>query len=171
MPIDTTMTTPVDTTAVKNASGLYTGSAGVREPKKSLDSETFLTLLVAQLKYQDPSSPMDTNEMMAQTTQLASMEQLTALTTTMSESFALQMRDTASSLIGKQVTYTGEDGVPVSGIAASVSYKYSVPLIMVGGKEITLDAVASVRPAGAAPDPVDPADPVDPVDPADPDAA
>ncbi|SDC84782.1 flagellar basal-body rod modification protein FlgD [Sanguibacter gelidistatuariae] len=161
MPIDTTMTTPVDTTSVKNATGLYTGSAGVRDPKKSLDSETFLTLLVAQLKYQDPSSPMDTNEMMAQTTQLASMEQLTRLNTTMGESFALQMRDTASSLIGKQVTYTGDDGKTVSGIASSVSYKYSVPLVTVGGKEITLDAVASVRPAGAAADPADPADPDD----------
>ena len=162
MPTDTTMTTPVDTTSTKNATGLYTGSAGISNAKKSLDSETFLTLLVAQLKYQDPSSPMDTNEMMAQTTQLASMEQLTSLNTTMGESFALQMRDTASSLIGKHVSYVGEGGTTVEGIATSVSYKYSVPLVTVGGKEITLDAVASVRPAGAPGDvaPVDPdADP------------
>lgn len=158
MPIDTTMTTPVDTTSTKNATGLYTGSAGISNAKKSLDSETFLTLLVAQLKYQDPSSPMDTNEMMAQTTQLASMEQLTALNTSMSESFALQMRDAASSLIGKQVSYAGDDGEAVEGIATSVSYKYSVPLVTVGGKEITLDAIASVRPAGAPAEvaPVDP---------------
>ena len=158
MPIDTTMTTPVDTTSTKNATGLYTGSAGISNAKKSLDSETFLTLLVAQLKYQDPSSPMDTNEMMAQTTQLASMEQLTALNTTMGESFALQMRDAAASLIGNQVSYVGDDGETVEGIATSVSYKYSVPLVTVGGKEISLDAVASVRPASATGDvtPVDP---------------
>lgn len=159
MPIDTTMTSKVDTTSVKNASGLYTGSAGIRDPKKTLDSETFLTLLVAQLKYQDPSSPMDTNEMMAQTTQLASMEQLTALNATLGESFALQMRDTASNLVGKKVTYAGDDGKTVSGIATSVSYKYSVPLVMVDGKEVTLDAISSVRPAGGAPDAPDETDP------------
>lgn len=157
MPIDTTMTT-VDTSSTTNVTGLYTGSAGISNAKKTLDSETFLTLLVAQLKYQDPSSPMDTNEMMAQTTQLASMEQLTALTTTMGESFALQMRDTASSLIGKQVSYLGEDGETVEGIATSVSYKYSVPLVTVGGKEVTLDAISAVRPA-PAPDEAAPVDP------------
>ena len=159
MPIDTTMTTPVDTTSAKNATGLYTGSAGISNAKKSLDSETFLTLLVAQLKYQDPSSPMDTNEMMAQTTQLASMEQLTSLNTTLGESFALQMRDTASNLIGKMVSYAGDDGETVEGLATSVSYKYSVPLVTVGGKEITLDAISGARPAGTAPDEAAPVDP------------
>ena len=51
-----------------------------------------LALLVAQLRNQDPTAPMDTTEMMAQSTQMASMEQLTSLTDTSRESFALQMR-------------------------------------------------------------------------------
>ena len=34
----------------------------------ALDKDAFLELLVASLKYQDPSSPMDTSELMAQTT-------------------------------------------------------------------------------------------------------
>jgi flagellar basal-body rod modification protein FlgD len=66
-------------------SSLYTNSTSSTAAKQSLDSESFMTLLVAQLKYQDPSSPMSTNEMMTQTTQLASMEQLTKLSTTMSD--------------------------------------------------------------------------------------
>ena len=159
MPIDTTMNTQVDTSSTKNVTGLYTGSAGVGSAKKSLDSETFLTLLVAQLKYQDPSSPMDTNEMMAQTTQLASMEQLTSLNTTMGESFALQMRDTAANLIGKHVSYAGDDGETVQGIVTSVSYKHSVPLVTVGDKEVALDAISAVRPVGTPPDEVPPVDP------------
>ncbi|MDF2917484.1 MAG: flagellar hook capping protein, partial [Microbacterium sp.] len=53
-----------------------TTSAPPPAPKQTLDSEVFLQLLVAQMKNQDPSSPLDTNEMMAQTTQLAMMEQL-----------------------------------------------------------------------------------------------
>lgn len=162
MPIDTTMTTPVDTTSVKNAQGLHAGATGASTSKKSLDNETFMTLLVAQLKYQDPSSPMDTTEMMAQTTQLASMEKLTTMTDTIAESFALQMRDTAATLLGKQVSYTQADGTVKSGVAESVSYKYSVPMVVVDGVEVTLDAVQTVRPAGPTPTaPTTPADPDD----------
>lgn len=164
MPIDTTMTTPVDTTSVKNAQGLHAGANGASTSKKSLDNETFMTLLVAQLKYQDPSSPMDTTEMMAQTTQLASMEKLTTMTDTIAESFALQMRDTAATLLGKQVSYTQADGTVKTGVAESVSYKYSVPMVVVGGVEVTLDAVQTVTAAGA---PVVPPAPTTPADPDD----
>lgn len=140
----------VDTSAVNSAAGLYTSTTGTTA-KKELDGETFLTLLVAQLKYQDPSSPMDTTEMMAQTTQLASMEQLTKLSTTMSESFALQMRVAAASLIGQEVTYAGADGEMVTGIASAVSYVDSVPSVTVDGKKVLLDAVASVTQPGTTP--------------------
>ena len=165
MPIDTTMTTPVDTTSVKNAQGLYTGANGASTAKKSLDNETFMTLLVAQLKYQDPSSPMDTTEMMAQTTQLASMEKLTTMTDTIAESFALQMRDAAATLLGKQVSYTQADGTVKTGVAQSVSYAYSVPMVVVDGVEVTLDAVQTVQTAGSAP--VVPPAPTTPADPDD----
>ena len=141
----------VDTSAVSGTTGLYTSSAGISAPKKSLDNEAFLTLLVAQLKYQDPSSPMDTTEMMAQTTQLASMEQLTKLSTTMSESFSLQMRVAAASLIGQQITYAGADGALVTGTASAVSYADSVPTVTVDGKKVQLDAVASVTQPGSTP--------------------
>ena len=85
------------TTATQAAStSLYAGSTPAAAPKQGMDQETFLTLLVAQLRNQDPSSPMDTSEMMAQSTQLASMEQLTAMADTTRESFALQMRIAAT---------------------------------------------------------------------------
>ena len=69
---------------------------------KELDKDTFLKLLVAQLSNQDPSSPMDTSDMMAQTTQLSMMESLSALQSAASEQFALQMRMASADLVGKQ---------------------------------------------------------------------
>ena len=126
-------------------SGVQTGSTTPpTERKKTLDSEVFLKLLVTQLTNQDPSSPMNTNEMISQTTQLASMEQLTALTATSTESFALSMRQTAAALIGHEAQYVDEKGVTQKGIVTSVSYAGAVPLVTIGEASIPLDAVSGV---------------------------
>lgn len=119
----------------------------VRSPKQAMDGEMFLQLLVTQLRAQDPSSPMDTNAMMTQTTQLASMEQLTSLTKTSQENFALQMRMAAAGFIGKEVSYTDAKGDVQKGIATAVSYADSVPTVTVGGKPIRLDVISGVTAA------------------------
>lgn len=137
------MTDPISGTIPP--SGVHTGSTTPpTERKKSLDSEVFLKLLVTQLTNQDPSSPMNTNEMISQTTQLASMEQLTALTATSTESFALSMRQTAAALIGHEAQYVDEKGVTQKGIVTSVSYAGPVPLVTIGDASIPLDAVSGV---------------------------
>ena len=113
--------------------------------KQKMDGEMFLQLLVAQLRAQDPSSPMDTNAMMTQTAQLASMEQLTTMSNTSQESFSLQMRVAASSLIGKEVTYIDAAGKEQKGIASSVSFAEAVPMVTVGDKSVRLDAIAGIN--------------------------
>ncbi len=113
-------------------------------PKQALDGEVFLHLLVTQMKNQDPSSPLDTNEMMAQTTQLAMMEQLTALSDSFSESFALSMRQAATSLVGQNATYVDADGVTRSGLVSKVSFEQGVPTVTIGDAAVPLDAVSGV---------------------------
>ncbi|MET0302809.1 MAG: flagellar hook capping FlgD N-terminal domain-containing protein [Microbacteriaceae bacterium] len=137
---------PAPITAVEATSSRYT-SAPVSAPKQKLDGEVFLNLLVTQLRNQDPSSPMDTNEMLAQTTQLASMEQLTALAGLTEESFSLQMRGVAATLLGSEVDYTGDDGEVVTGVVTAVSYRDSVPTVTVGDTQIRLDGLLGVRAA------------------------
>lgn len=137
---------PVD--AVQNRSTPKTaadfGTTPTSAPKQTMDSEMFLQLLVMQLRSQDPSSPMDTNQMMAQTTQLASMEQLTALASLQKEGFGLQMRSAAAALLGQEVSYV-DSGKTVTGIATAVNFSASVPTVTVGGKEIALDSIGGVR--------------------------
>ncbi|KPG83454.1 flagellar hook capping protein [Frigoribacterium sp. RIT-PI-h] len=119
-------------------------SGSSRATANTMDSEMFMKLLVTQLKNQDPSTPMDTNAMMSQTTQLAMMEQVTAQTTTANENFSLQMRIAASNLVGREVSYTGPDGVEVKGTATSVSFAEAVPKVSVGGKEVALDLISGI---------------------------
>ena len=113
-------------------------------PKQTLDGEVFLHLLVTQMKNQDPSSPLDTNEMMAQTTQLAMMEQLTALSDSFSESFALSMRQAAAALVGQHASYVDGDGVTRSGLVSKVSFEQGVPTVTIGDAAVPLDAVSGV---------------------------
>ena len=135
------------------ASGLHTGTTAAAAPKQTLDKEVFLSLLVAQLRNQDPSSPMDTNEMMAQSSQLASMEQLTSLAETSRESFSLQMRVAASGLVGQEVSYVDDEGVTHTGVADAVSFADAVPMVSVGTATVALDAVATIRARTTAPTP------------------
>jgi len=142
---------PVTTApAAAGGSSLY-ATAPTAAPKQVMDSSMFMSLLVTQLQNQDPSSPMDTNQMIGQTTQLAMMEKITDMTTTSQENFSLQMRIAAAALVGKQVTYTGSDGSTVTGQATAVSYAGSVPQVTIDGKTIALDAVSGVAAAAPAP--------------------
>lgn len=132
---------PID--PVAPATGL-SSAAPTRAPRQTMDGEMFMQLLVTQLKNQDPSSPMDTNAMMAQTTQLSMMEKLTEMSTTAGENFSLQMRTAAAALIGQTVTYTGADGTETTGTATSVSYSGTVPKVTVNGTSVALDALVGV---------------------------
>ena len=137
-------TMPVTGSSAAPVSSLYTPVAQAA-PKQQFDKEMFLSLLVAQLRNQDPSSPMDTTEMMSQSSQLASMEQLTELTDTGRESFALQMRMAAAGLVGQEVSFTDAEGVTRTGTVAGVDFATSVPAVTVGEWTIPLDAVSAVR--------------------------
>ena len=143
------MTTIDAIVANSNVAVPPTATTTTNTSKQKLDGEMFLQLLIAQLRAQDPSSPMSTNDMMAQTTQLASMEQLTSLTSVNQENFSLQMRMAASGLIGKQVGYVDADGTEQVGIASSVSFTDSVPMVTIGDKSIRLDAISGVTSAPA----------------------
>jgi flagellar basal-body rod modification protein FlgD len=144
VPIDAITGIVNPTVPTAPAPGMYTTAAATRSPKQTMDSEVFMSLLVTQLRNQDPSSPMDTNQMIAQTTQLAMMEKLTALAATNDENFSLQMRMAAASLVGQEVSYADKDGKTVTGVATSVSYAGPVPQVTVGGKEIALDAISGI---------------------------
>ncbi|MBG6058429.1 flagellar basal-body rod modification protein FlgD [Cryobacterium sp. MP_M5] len=139
----------IDAVAAPAATGMYT-TTPTRAPKQTLDSEAFMSLLVTQLRNQDPSSPMDTNQMISQTTQLAMMEKLSALSTTADENFSLQMRVAAAALVGQDVTYTKADGTSATGTASAVSYAGKVPQVTINGTSIALDAISGVTAHPAA---------------------
>ncbi len=51
-----------------------TQNSKAKNPKAALNKDSFMKLLLTELKYQDPTSPMDTAKILTQTSQLATLE-------------------------------------------------------------------------------------------------
>jgi len=75
------MTSPTSgTSGISGTSGPTSPVAGGKDKSKDLgDKDTFLKLLVAQLKYQNPMEPVDSSQFMAQTAQFTMVEKLEAM--------------------------------------------------------------------------------------------
>lgn len=87
-----------------------TATSSVQGSDQSLaGTDTFLKLLVAQLKNQDPTSPMDDSAFVTQLAQFNSVEQMIGLKNAVTQE-ASQVQDSEGiALIGKQVAYTSKD--------------------------------------------------------------
>ena len=154
---------PISVDPVSGLSADYFQTSDTQSVPGELDKNAFLNLLVTSLRYQDPSEPMSTNDLMAQTTQLATMEQLTAMTQLSQESFVLQVQTSAMNLVGRTVEY--HDGEEMrTGVVTAVDFSASPPLIEVGGKIVTFGAVRAVVTA-ATPEPTEPDGTPEPTEP------
>lgn len=104
------MTAPV----IPSSTAATASTAASRNPKSVLGKDEFLKLLVAQLKNQDPTNPMDGQQMAAQLAQFSSVEQLIAINeklaaqaTTDGATATAISNSTALSAIGKTVSALG----------------------------------------------------------------
>jgi len=70
-----------------------------------LNEDTFLTLLVAQLKYQDPMNPADSTQFLSQTAQFTQVETLQKMEAEQATAQSASQVLAASTMIGRPVTY------------------------------------------------------------------
>jgi flagellar basal-body rod modification protein FlgD len=110
------MTAPVSATG---STATHTASSSVDRPDQ-MGKDTFLKLLVAQMRYQDPANPASSSEMMAQTATMAQVEKLDMLATQNAAMLVLQEHSTAGAMVGKTVSYTDTTGATKSGVVSSV---------------------------------------------------
>lgn len=88
-------------------------SSGTTNPKGVLGKDDFLKLLLLELKYQDPTSPMDSEKILAQTSQLATLESsenTNKALTTLAASLSSSMQYSGIAAIGK-IADTGSNAV------------------------------------------------------------
>lgn len=113
----------------------------VKSSSESMDKESFLQLLVAQMKYQDPLQPTSNTEYIAQYAQFSQVESLQNL----SNSMDLQR---ASALVGKNVyvqttTSSGETKY-IQGQVDYVSYESGKAYVYINEQAYSLDEVQTI---------------------------
>ena len=83
------------------ASSIQNNEPGMAfNPKSVLDKDSFLKLMLTQLKYQDPTSPMDTDKMLSQTADMAVIESQENIRNSMEEMVKQFVASTGYQLIG-----------------------------------------------------------------------
>jgi flagellar basal-body rod modification protein FlgD len=112
------------------------------------DQDTFLKLLVAQLKYQDPSKPTDSTAFLAQTAQFTQVEKLGQIADMMQG----QQLIGASALVGRTVTYQDADGATHTGVVTKTKLNGdSEPTLVVGNMDVQLSKVTEVQQTATGP--------------------
>ena len=143
---------PTLTSPATGASSTTTAAA-INNSLASLasNSQTFLTLLTTQLKNQDPTSPLDTNQFTAQLTQMTGVEQQLLSNQLLQQLVSQSSGSSVTSavnLIGKSVTASGSTSTLQNGAA---SWQYTL-----GGSAANVavqvsDSSGNIVYSGAAP--------------------
>ena len=126
-----------------------------RQPQNQLGKTDFLKLLSAQIRHQNPLSPTQDTQSIAQMAQFSALEQMQEVSQTMNHLLKGQKRIEALDSIGKNVLYTDIDGQvdngKVLGIDTSsqetllVVQKYSIEGIKQTKEKITLNQIKQIN--------------------------
>lgn len=113
--------------------------------KNSLEEADFLTLLVTQLKTQDPTKPMDDKQFIGQMAQFTSLKQMSAVAENLTK-FTKEFDFTKSvSLVGKEISWTDATGFERSGIVDSVLMRDGLSFLKSDGHEVAFKEIIQVK--------------------------
>lgn len=136
----------------------YSSSNASTKTSNDLGKDDFLKLMMAQMQNQDPLSPMDNKDMVAQMAQFTSVEQLVNISSQLSA--MSQSLGNNSGLIGKVVGWLGETKTGnydistgqsevittiESGLVDSIIVRSGVHYVKVGDKEIDISKIQQVE--------------------------
>ena len=107
--------------------------------KADLDYNSFLTLLIASMKNQDPTKPMSNQDFASQITSYSSLDTTRKMQNDMSMMFS-------SSLIGKDVEVkVANSNETVTGSVTQVVLKDGAPNVIVAGTAYSLSQIQNIR--------------------------
>lgn len=113
-----------------------------RTINQSLGKDDFLKLLITQLSNQDPTSPMEDTEFIAQMAQFSSLEQMTNMNANFEKMNAMLNSSQAVNTIGRAVDID-VGGVQLTGVVDAVTYGNN-PQVKVGNMYYDMKQITAV---------------------------
>src|SRR5450631_1872456 len=123
-------------TAGTTGTGVASGSGAITNAA-TLGGTDFLTLMLAQLKNQDPTSPVDSNTFLTQLAQLSEVQGITSLNTSfgaLSSSLTSNQALQASSLLGHQALVSSSTATLAAKgtVTGAVNVPQTTPSVVLG---------------------------------------
>ena len=119
--------------------------ASQRTSKTAVDYQSFLKLLIAEMKNQDPTKPMDSTQYVAQLATFSQVEQSVQTNTKLDQIMQSSALSQADALIGRSIT--SADG-KITGTVASVTLASSgLIAVLQDGTQVPVGAGVSIKPA------------------------
>jgi flagellar basal-body rod modification protein FlgD len=123
----------------------FGASQAAPKSKTAVDYDSFLKLLIAQMKNQDPTEPMDSTQYVAQLATFSQVEQTVQSNTKLEQILQSSALSQADSIIGR--TITSPDG-SISGTVAEVRLASNgLIAVLADGAEVAVGPGVTVKPA------------------------
>lgn len=113
-----------------------------RTASQELGKDDFLKLLITQLQNQDPTSPMENTEFIAQMAQFSSLEQMTNMSNEFTKLANMLNSGEAVSMLGKSVELNNGDS-SMTGVVEAVTRGVN-PQVQVNGMLYSMDQIKAV---------------------------
>jgi flagellar basal-body rod modification protein FlgD len=113
-----------------------------RKASQELGKDDFLKLLLTQLSHQDPTSPMDNNEFIAQMAQFSSLEQINNMSQSFAKMANLINSDQAVNTIGRMVEVNLGDTTTRGVVEGATRGEH--PQVQINGMFYDLDKISAV---------------------------
>ena len=149
----TTGGSPLGQSGATSGTGSTAGATNTGTIADLSGTDTFLKLLVAQLKNQDPTSPMDDQAFVTELAQFNTVEQMLNLKTAMDTQTTTQQANEGIGMLGRAVTYvtpgvSGNNPVTSQGTVSGVSLGGGTVTLQIGAQQVPLSEVTAVGGAG-----------------------
>lgn len=138
------MTTDVAGVTQKNGKTTLTDANARAKKNSELDKNSFLYILTAELKNQDPTNTQDTTQYVAQMAQFTALEQQQNANASMTKMLLSQKMAEGSGYIGRTAQFTDKDGNATSETVNSVKVKSGDVYVVTDKGEHNIDEVVSV---------------------------
>ncbi len=149
----------MDSLAISDLNSPSSASNGQRAPSDQVSKASFVTLLVTQLKNQDPLEPVENSAFIAQLAQMQTLEgqhasnaKLDELVSIQQSQLALAGLSQAAMLVGKEVTWE-KDGVELTGTISKVTVEQGVMMVTTEHGKLPVGALTGIGNSTQSPTP------------------